>query len=325
VKKDELLSFVVRVLAGIGILVVLTRFVPYRDVALAIRGAEYPYLLAAFGLFATLYVFGALRWFIILRARGVHAKIGDVIFLTLSGLFLNLFCPSFIAQDAYRTAMLVQRTGCTVAEVLSSVMLDRISGFVGLFSLASFSLLFASDARDDKVLFAALAALGVLMVSILLVMFSRRVAALASWCVSWAPKLKAFLDSLTEKTRFFRDHPRVFLSVCALSFCMHFGVVVSFFLCAHALHVDKSLAFFCATVPLIIALAALPISVGGLGTREAGSVYFFAKAGIVSSAAMGISLLNLVFLVICALCGGVMYVACAHRWVQPDAQNLRGL
>ena len=322
-KKSELISFGVRILAGVGILVVLTKFVPYRELMPLLAKADLRLIVASWALFALLFVGGAFRWLIALRATDVRASAGDAIFLTYSGLFLNLFCPSFIAQDAYRTALIAQKTKATVTEVLSTIVMDRVSGFVGLFSLASVAVAFSPLARADRIAFTAIGVLGCALFVLLSLMISRRVAVLCAALCAPLPKAARFLEGLFAKLRICRARPSAFVAMAAISVALHFGVVVVFWHTALALGVHQPFSYFCAIVPLLIVLSALPITIGGLGTREAGSVYFFAMAGVPAAAGMGISLFSFVYLLVCGLIGGVMYVACAHRWVQSDAQTVR--
>ena len=227
-KKNEIISFAIRILAGVGILVVLTKFVPYRELLPLLAKADLRYIALAWGIFALLFVGGAFRWLIALRAMGIKAHAGDAVFLTYSGLFLNLFCPSFIAQDAYRTALVAQKTKATIADILSSVVMDRISGFVGLFTLASVSLAFSPLARADHIAFTAIMILGGALVTLLTLMISRRADGLCVRVVSPFPKAARFVDDLFVKLRICRSKPAAFLAMAAISATLHFGVVVVF-------------------------------------------------------------------------------------------------
>ena len=55
-------------------------------------------------------------------------------------------------------------------------------------------------------------------------------------------------------------------------------------------------------------LEKLPVSVAGLGLREAGSMYFFTKVGMSGEVALTIALLSFALIFLFGLSGGVIYV-----------------
>ena len=87
----------------------------------------------------------------------------------------------------------------------------------------------------------------------------------------------------------------------------------SFYLISFALGARINLLYFFVIVPIISTISALPISVAGLGLREASSVYFFTKAGMSSEIALATSLLNFSILFLFGLCGGLIYVITFSR------------
>ena len=81
----------------------------------------------------------------------------------------------------------------------------------------------------------------------------------------------------------------------------------TYYFTAKALHQDVPLAPFLVFVPIICVVAAVP-SIGGLGVREIGAAYLFAKIGIESGVAVSLSLINFLFMVMVGLVGGFIYV-----------------
>ena len=89
-----------------------------------------------------------------------------------------------------------------------------------------------------------------------------------------------------------------------------------FYLVARSLHQEVKMIYFLIFVPLICVISSLP-SIGGLGVRDAGSAYLFAKVGVEAATAVSISLINFLFMIITGLVGGVIYVtALSSRRVQ---------
>ncbi|MBI4310075.1 MAG: hypothetical protein HY591_07080, partial [Candidatus Omnitrophica bacterium] len=69
-------------------------------------------------------------------------------------------------------------------------------------------------------------------------------------------------------------------------------------------------------------------SIGGLGVREFGWVYLLSKVGVPQGVALGLSLINFVFMVLVGLLGGLFYVLTLSlgrvQHHQPSAALLRG-
>ena len=66
--------------------------------------------------------------------------------------------------------------------------------------------------------------------------------------------------------------------------------------------------FFVAFQPVAAVIAALPISIGGLGVRENIMVELFSSIGSVESAALAMSLLGYAAGIIASLLGGIAFV-----------------
>jgi uncharacterized protein (TIRG00374 family) len=86
----------------------------------------------------------------------------------------------------------------------------------------------------------------------------------------------------------------------------------TFYLIAVALHQDVNLLYFFIFVPLICVVTSLP-SIGGLGVREAGAAYLFAKAGVATEVSVGIALLNFLFMVLIGLLGGLFFLSTSRK------------
>jgi uncharacterized membrane protein YbhN (UPF0104 family) len=57
-----------------------------------------------------------------------------------------------------------------------------------------------------------------------------------------------------------------------------------------AFGIDVDLAYVCLIMPVITLVELLPISVSGLGTRDAAAIYFFSVVGVSSASAVGFSI-----------------------------------
>lgn len=317
----EKIMFFVRLVVGLGIIFVLFKIVPYGQLKQSLINADLRLIVLSFFVFASLFFITAFRWLWILRCGNIHISYWDSVYLLLCGLFFNLFCPSIIAADVFRTSFIRMRQKDAATKVASTVIMDRVTGFVGLFMVSLIAVLCVPSIAKDRVVFIALAFLLSLLLGLNFFIFNQKFAQFCLFFIKWLPFLHRPISRLAHQLHFFKNHPWVYLRCVLLSMLIHGGVVLSFYINAMALHVDSSIGYFAVVVPMTIVLSVLPISVAGLGTREAGSVYFFAKIGVLKSVALGISLLNFVFMVLSGLIGGVLYVAFSHRWLQSNEKD----
>ena len=82
---------------------------------------------------------------------------------------------------------------------------------------------------------------------------------------------------------------------------------------ATAVHLQPPVILLIAFVPIVNFLGMLPISLGGLGVREAGFVFFLGTVGISSEAAFTMSLLIYFLGVGSTLPGAWFYLSGARR------------
>ena len=82
---------------------------------------------------------------------------------------------------------------------------------------------------------------------------------------------------------------------------------------ARAMGLPGGIMQFLIVMPIIGAISLMPISIGGLGVRDAAVVFFFAKIGIARDAAFAMSLLNFVFIILYSAAAGIVYVSLSKR------------
>ena len=103
------LFFILRIIIGLGIIFVLFRFIPYRNLINLYRESAKSYIILAFLVFVMINVLGILRWRFILHSLGVNACIKEITYVYFSSLFFNLFFPSLLGGDFFRGASLSYR------------------------------------------------------------------------------------------------------------------------------------------------------------------------------------------------------------------------
>lgn len=93
-------------------------------------------LLGAFLLTFSTVVIGAWRWQILLSALGAQISFLRIFSVTLVGQFFNVFLPGAYGGDIVRASLLYRQVGKGISTIVMSSVTDRLTGIVGLISLA---------------------------------------------------------------------------------------------------------------------------------------------------------------------------------------------
>ncbi|MDD4910566.1 MAG: lysylphosphatidylglycerol synthase transmembrane domain-containing protein [Candidatus Omnitrophica bacterium] len=313
------LNIGLRVSVSILLLFFLFSKVNIEELRVTISKADPVYIIAAFLLLLFLYLLALIRWDMLLRGVMLHIPLRRVAVSFLGGNFFNLFLPSTIGGDVVRSMDLVIHTRSS-KEVVATVLLDRISGFVGLVSVAIVALLLGYRyISDEPVVFFIIAAVAFILLALIIVLFNERVFLFVnSLLKSHHEKgIRAYLKNLHQEIYHFRSRSAVITKNFFISVAIQAMTPLIFWLTARALGADIPLIYFFIFVPVVTTITILPVSIGGLGLRDMSTVFFFTKVGMAHNAALAMSLINFGFLLLAGIAGGIVYAFALHsRWLQ---------
>ena len=106
----------------------------------------------------------------------------------------------------------------------------------------------------------------------------------------------------------FRDAKRSVAVAMGISLLIHAGLIGGNFLLGLSIGITQAqLYHYAAFIPIIFALCALPISLGGLGVRESLYGIFLGSVGVAANQAVLVSILFWFSSLVWALPGGVLY------------------
>jgi len=255
----------------------------------------------------------------LLKALKIYLPLKRVISSFSAGIFFNLFLPSTIGGDLMRSIDLAAHTK-RPKEVIATVFLDRLSGYIGLVTLALVSLLMGWKFIPDKknVLLAVIIITG-LLIAILFILFNRFVYSMINKLLHSpnAGKTRELLKNLHQEIHYFKRHKKIIIYNLIISLLIQAAGPFTFFIIALSLGIKVHLIYFFVFLPIIGAITLLPISIGGLGLREVTTTIFFAKVGVSHNLAIAMALINSLFIFICGGLGGLIYVLTVHhRWIQ---------
>ncbi|MDI6606151.1 MAG: lysylphosphatidylglycerol synthase transmembrane domain-containing protein [Candidatus Omnitrophota bacterium] len=314
----RIFSVFLKIIISVILLVFLFNKVDKKSLFEYLKNADKLLLFFAFCIYFISYILAIFRWEMLLKAAKIYLPFKRIIISFAGGVFFNLFLPSTIGGDLMRSIDLSAHTK-RPREVIATVLLDRLSGYIGLAALALSAILLGWKLIQDASVFFSVTIIVALLTAILLVLFNKFL----------YEKINSFLDSggsgrfrelirdLHQEMHIFRHHRKLIVNNLLISLLIQLILPLTFFIIALSLGVKLNIIYFLIFLPIISAITLLPISIGGLGLRDATTIFFFAKAGMSQGSAFAMSLLSFAFLLLCGTIGGLIYVfTIRHRRIQ---------
>ena len=299
------------------LLFLLYRKVDGRAFADALRGIRWRWVPPFFAIALANMWISSLRWSLLLRSDGVEIPVRKLFASHWIASFFNFFLPSNVGGDVYRVADVGRKSGSAVGS-LASVFADRLCGFLAmslmgfLFPLLGLRLV---PPENRVLLLVPLAVfLGFLCVAALLWQqgivrfFARLLPGRAR------ERVERLLDAFFSSVGAYARRPSVLARAFGLSVAFQFLVLVAVWTVCRALAIPVSLPECCVFVPFVCLLEAVPVSINGIGLRDAGYRMFFSAVGLAArgadpaTASASLSLCYMAFTLAYACGGGLLFL-----------------
>lgn len=267
----------------------------------------------AFGLYLLGVWLRAWRWQGLLAAVGYPARLGRLTELYFVGMFFNQMLPTGIGGDVVRVYESA-KDGAGTAHAASAVVVDRATGLITLMGMALVTLLGAMLLRpglvDSSVALVILAVSGGVVMGMVAMLEADRLRGL----FARVPLLGRWLDKpgMRRFAESFAEYKGVALNKALLvSIVFNLQLVATNYFLGVALGInalmDTPILYYLLFIPIVSFVLALPISVSGLGAREAAYVALFGSVGIASDQALALSLSFYLVNLLTGAIGGVLY------------------
>jgi uncharacterized protein (TIRG00374 family) len=250
------------------------------------------------------------KWHLLLGPVGLGAvRYPRLLAFYFIGMFFNLFLPTVVGGDAVKAVLHARETGAP-ARATMSVFMERN---VGLLALLSIALVAAWWAPAVQIMGVTLSTLTLLLfsgfVAANVVLATRGVYGLVDRIITATPlaHMRARATPLYEAVSAYRSRTGVLAGTVLLSFVFQGVVIAVVFLNARALDLQFPFATVALFVPLISLAGMIPVSVNGLGVREALYIFFFGRLGAPTEVSVSLALLYLAVTFTASLPGGIVY------------------
>ncbi len=239
-----------------------------------------------------------IKWRLFLRSINNKTPTTDLVRAYLIGMFVNTFGIGTVGGDVARALSMPKEEEGGRSRILATVIADRVHGLLVLISIGAISLILIRPNEVPDYIPIGLV-IGVILISLVLLitpkLLSKKLAE-KSW---YKGKIKGIIEG-------FPRNPETIIKATLVSLLFHtiqiFMAVIIFSSLANP--IDVGLAF--RSIPFVNAASALPLSINGLGIREAVSVYMLRPSGVSSEISVSFAAVWLLIVTIVSGIGGLI-------------------
>ncbi|MBI3947589.1 MAG: flippase-like domain-containing protein [Armatimonadetes bacterium] len=265
------------------------------EVARALAGVDVGLWVGAVGLYLAGQLVCAWKWGLLARPLGMRRPYRALVAYYFGGMFANLFLPTIIGGDAVR-ALALSRPDGSLGRAAVTVLADRGSGFVALLLLAAVAAVCVPGVP------AWLAASAVGAAALVLIGGAGAFAA--------PERLRRLGMALADALLAWRA-PATWVPVFLIALVFQGLIIGVHALLGRALGLGAPLGIYALAGTLTAVVAMAPVSINGLGTRDAAYVFFLGMAGVPREAALAFALAWLALLLVCGGLGGAVVAVLA--------------
>lgn len=301
-----------KVVVSAGLIVYLLRGVNMVEMGRLIGDANWFVLLLALAVYLSAIVIGNLKWSILLQAQGAGVPFADLLAYTFAGLFFGNVLPTNIGGDLVRAYDLARHTGY-IEQSAISVLIDRLVGLTAFLAwamvMAVVAALTLGNDRGLETIIVAIVIVFALVIAAFSLLLSRRVMLRLTFLFKY-PVVSAFKPAAQRvfvALQIYRHSYKALLQALALSLSVVILTSFTQWMISEALGLGIGLFYFLLFNPLIAFVLLVPLSVNGIGLKEAAFVFFLGLVGVPQAAALSLSLVFHAIIVISSLPGGFVW------------------
>ena len=309
-------GWLIRVAASAALLTITLLMLPTEKVAESIGQLRWPLFVSVLLLFLLSHVAAAAKWWFLL---GRNIRFLSAVRAHFVGLAANLCLPGVAGGDVVRAALVMREVGNT-SHLVTVSLADRIIDTIGLALLAGLGLLLIGedllaaiglfDASKTEILLAVgLPVIAGLAVGFAILPWVARF--LAHWVAR--KRKKGVIQSASVAISELAHRRGALLLALVVSFSIQAGLVMLAVMLASGVGVEAPLEIWFFAWPLAKILAIAPVSLGGIGVREASLAALMAPFGADAAGVVAASLIWQGVLFAAGALGAAMWVVTSRN------------
>lgn len=295
--------------------------------AIRTSASNWPLLAAGVLLFSLCLILCNIRWMTLLTTQGISLSFPRTMMLYMVGQFFSSFMPGATSGDIFKAVYIAKESSDKKTEAVATVFIDRIIGLLALILLTSvitafrFDFFLSNPRTKAVMMFNILLLLG--MTAGLSVVFGQNVFEKIPLFrkVQDGTRVGAVIGKLYTAFRICIKSPAVLVKTILLSLTNHIAFVFCAVFIGKSIGVDLSVIDYLTVFPIINAVAAVPLTPGGLGTRDAAAVFMLGILGVAEPMALSISILVYLATLVWSAVGGLIYLFYVISEGKPNLKN----
>ncbi len=301
--RKKIVSITIRIIASTIILYFVVSLVTWQNVLSAYQSADGRYILYGGLLLIANLGIRTLKWRIMLHSVKKTPSLRESFGSVMLGISLGSFTPGEVGEFAGRALHIsdARKSHLAGLALLDKAQISVITGAAGAISIVY---LLLSD-----LLFIIPLSFLILVLSYIFFMRMDLLAVLGhrlNTSFFKKPWITGVLDGFT----LLKTQRLLSALLCTLVF--HIILIMQMFFFIHAFCEISLFNAFIGTSAMMFVKSCLPISLGDIGIREAGSIFFFSRFGISQAAALNASLLLFVINVLLPSICGIIFLKNQH-------------
>lgn len=294
-----------KAVVGIGLLVVLFLRIELGSVVERLSEVRWGWIALVVILPHIAIWLSAIKWRLLLARLGVRVSRANAFWLYMIGTFFNNFLPSTAGGDVVRAIELRRETDETGA-IVAATLAERLIGFAALITLLPLALIDERVRGATAFLPLAIgAALVALVLGVWLLLSGHMGEAMR--LLRMARVARALDRSEAALRRVLRDRGAV-QRAFALSLAFYGVAILTVWAASRAFEHPLGLFGVQAVVPLVLLVGSLPITLNGLGTKEAAYVFLLGLLGMPAPTALALAVVLRTRAILTAIAGGIAFV-----------------
>ena len=318
-RNQKWLSSIGKIVITSVILSFLAYRLPLNEIPNHLANVHWSCLVAAWVLLVISILISVVRWRLLLRIQGLQVGFLRLLKIAFVGQFFNSFLFGSTGGDFVMITYIMRESPKHKACAAYTVLADRLIGIVTLliWSLVTMPLLMprlGSDTELARVVYITMLviAAGLLTVIFLFSLFKVSCTREKINNYIFSKDQGSKLAMLITATAQYFDHYRATGGAFLVGLTVPPIIIAAGWLTAQAIGLHATYIDLLAILPIVLVVASLPISIGGLGPREGMIALLFPAFGVVSAGTITIavtySLLLYLLTVANSLVGALVYI-----------------
>jgi len=303
------ITFVLKIIITFLILYLIFLKIDIKNFSTAFSQVNYIYIFLAFLIFLLQFSISTLKWKKLVDYFKIRLKYGFYLKYNLIGFFYAAIMPAGIIVGEVIKGYKIFRINQDRKIIMNSILMDKITGFLGLIFSVIFIYFVAPSFRKFSYYHNFILVAVVLLFSIFIfLIFSQKIFNyLLKIIKKIFPKLGIFSERIFRAINTYSKNPRLLIFAITIGVLVYLLNTASVYFIALAIGVNVSFVnLFMVNCLANFAIIVMPVTFMGFGIREGVFVYFLGLVGIIKEPALALSILVGFIYLLLSLVGGAI-------------------